>query len=308
MKEKNKYTYTGRREFLSTVTKAVGTSMVLAVPGISLAENLWLPEASYTVKQVIDIILKEIPGAPFERTVDQLRSGSMDQVVTGIVTTTFPTLEVIEKTAKAGANLIIAHETPFYNNNDETDWLQQDDAFKYKMELLNKHKIAIWRFHDYWHRHRPDGIAIGTLTKLGWEKYYDSNSPRMITLPKPMPLKSIVALTKDKLGIPNVRVVGNLDQLCSTVYLAFGYMDSKMQIGVIQQSKPDVILSGETREWETVERVRDGQLMGQKTSLVVLSHAVSEEAGMEYAVKWLQPKVPGVKITHIAAKTPFKYI
>ncbi|HET6540419.1 MAG TPA: NGG1p interacting factor NIF3, partial [Chryseolinea sp.] len=71
---------------------------------------------------------------------------------------------------------------------------------------------------------------------------------------------------------------------------------------------PDLILSGETREWETVERVRDGQLMGQKTALLVLSHSVSEEAGMEYAAKWLQPKVPGVKIKHIASTNPFTFL
>lgn len=214
----------------------------------------------------------------------------------------------MKKTAKAGANFIIAHETPFYNNNDETDWLKDDDAYKYKVELLNKYKIAIWRFHDHWHAHKPDGIAMGNLVKLGWEKYYNPQTPRMITLPRPMTLQAIVTLTKQKLGIATVRVVGNLKQECSTIYLAFGYMDPRAQIPVIQQVKPDLILSGETREWETIERVRDGQLMGQKTSLLVLSHSVSEEAGMEYAVKWLQPKLPGVKIQNIPSDNPFTFV
>lgn len=262
----------------------------------------------FTVKQVIDLIMKEVPGAPFPKTVDQLIAGSMDQQVTGIVTTMFPTITVIEDTIKAGANFIIAHETPFYNNADETDWLQQDDAYRHKIKLLNDHKIAIWRFHDYWHRHKPDGIIMGNLIKLGWEKYYDANSPRLLTLPNPLPLKSIATLTKERLGISTVRVIGNADQPCSTIYLAFGYMDSRMQIAAIQQYKPDLILSGETREWETVERVRDGQLMGQKTSLLVLSHAVSEEAGMEYALTWLQPKLPGIRLTHIASGNPFTFL
>jgi putative NIF3 family GTP cyclohydrolase 1 type 2 len=293
-----------RRKFLSSVTGILGTSMIMALPRINVAGSSW---QALTVRQVIDIITKEVPGAPFPTTVDQLRSGSMDQEVTGLVTTMFPTMEVIERTAKAGANLIIAHETPFYNNQDETDWLQEDDAYRYKIELLNKYKIAIWRFHDYWHAHKPDGIIMGNLIKLGWENYYNINSPRLLTLPKPMTLKSIVTLVKERLGIPSVRVVGNLKQNCTTIYLAFGYMDSKRQIAAIQQYKPDVILSGETREWETVERVRDGQLIGQKTSLLVLSHSVSEEAGMEYAAKWLQPKVPSVKVTHIASNNPFTF-
>ena len=305
MKSINTDTQYDRREFLSSSRKLIGTSIFLSsLPGSILAGSL---AQGNTVKEVIDIILKEIPNAPFPKTVDELRSGSMDQVVTGIVTTMFPTLEVIEKTAKAGANLIIAHETPFYNNQDETDWLKDDDAYKYKIELLNKHKIAIWRFHDYWHSHKPDGIIMGNLIKLGWEKYYNAENQRIIILQNPMTLKAIVSLAKEKLVIPSVRVVGNLNQTCKTIYLAFGYMDSKRQIAAIQELKPDVILSGETREWETVERVRDGMLMGEKTSLVVLSHSVSEEAGMEYAAKWLQPKIGNVPITHIPSNNPFTF-
>lgn len=294
-----------RRQFLSSTATLVGGSMIATMPSINVAGAI---TQTVTVRQVIDTILKEIPNAPFANTVDQLRSGSLDQEVTGVVTTMFPTLEVIEKTAKAGANFIIAHETPFYNNQDETDWLQKDDAYNYKVQLLKKYNIAIWRFHDYWHAHKPDGIAMGNLIKLGWEKYYDADSPRMLKLPKPFSLKSIVSLAKEKLVIPSVRVVGDLNQECSSVYMAFGYMDSKRQIAAIQEFKPDVILSGETREWETVERVRDGRLMGQKTSLIVLSHAVSEEAGMEYAAQWLRPKLPGVKISHIASTNPFTFV
>jgi hypothetical protein len=61
-------------------------------------------------------------------------------------------------------------------------------------------------------------------------------------------------------------------------------------------------------EWETAEYIRDARLMGSKTSLIVLSHSVSEEPGMEYLVEWLQPKVPGLKITHIASNSPFIWV
>lgn len=305
MKNSERDANNGRREFIRTATGLAGISIAMSLPGVSLSNSLWQP---VTVKQVIDTILKEVPGAPFATTVDQLRSGSMDQKVSGIVTTMFPTLDVIEQTVSAGANFIIAHETPFYNNADETDWLQKDDAYRYKTELLTKYKIAIWRFHDHWHAHKPDGIIMGNLMKLGWDQYFDATNPRFLTLPAPMSLKSIAILTKKNLGISTVRVVGDLNQSCSTMYLAFGYMDSKRQIAAIQEFKPDLILSGETREWETVERVRDGLKMGQKTSLLVLSHAVSEEAGMEYAAKWLQPKLPGMRITHIPSTNPFIFL
>ena len=63
--------------------------------------------------------------------------------------------------------------------------VKDDDAYRYKVELLKKHKIAIWRFHDHWHAHKPDGIIMGNLMKLGWDKFYDTNKPRLLTLPQP---------------------------------------------------------------------------------------------------------------------------
>jgi putative NIF3 family GTP cyclohydrolase 1 type 2 len=291
-----------RRKFIQQ-TLGIVSGLMLNTTDIfanNTAEN-------YTVKQIIALILAKIPGAPFEKTVDQLRTGTMEQQVTGIVTTMFPTLEVIQKTIAAGANFIIAHETPFYNNEDQTEWLKDDDAYNYKIKLCTQHGIAIWRFHDYWHRHKPDGITFGNLKKFGWEQYYNPENPRILTLPQPISTKAVYTLVKKKLGIANVRLVGNPKQMVQTFYLAFGYHGSPQQIAAIQKLKPDMILSGETREWETVERVRDGRLMGQKTSLLVLSHSVSEEAGMEYCVEWLQPMVPGMKITHIASGNPFTF-
>lgn len=296
----------GRREFITTVGKLAGASMVLTIPGVSTGSGL--PSNTLSVQQVIDIILKEISNPRTQNTVDKILSGSPDQVVTGIVTTMFPTIEVIEKTKAAGANFIIAHETPFYNHQDQTDWLQDDDAYTYKVELLKKYKIAIWHFHDNWHAHRPDGIVYGNLLKLGWEKYYNPENPGLLTLPNPLSIRSIAELTKKQLGISTVRVVGDLNQLCKTIYLAFGYRDPRSQIPAIQEFKPDLIINGETREWETVERVRDGLAMGQKTSLLVLSHSVSEEAGMEYLVQWLQPKIADLPIRNIPSGNPFTFV
>ncbi|MDQ6814315.1 MAG: Nif3-like dinuclear metal center hexameric protein [Bacteroidota bacterium] len=113
VKEKNENNFYGRRAFLVNCTALTGAAMLTAAPQLTFAGEGGGIAGSYTIEQVIDIILKEISGAPFATTVDQLRSGSMQQEVSGIVTTMFPTIEVIEKTIKAGGNFIIAHETRF---------------------------------------------------------------------------------------------------------------------------------------------------------------------------------------------------
>ena len=77
--------------------------------------------------------------------------------------------------------------------------------------------------------------------------------------------------------------------------------------GLIDQYKPDLLIVGELNEWETSEYVRDMRHMGAKTSLVVLGHIQSEEPGLKWLVEWLQPQLPGVRITHVPSKDAFRW-
>ncbi|SFB93290.1 Nif3-like dinuclear metal center hexameric protein [Spirosoma endophyticum] len=295
-----------RRKFVATLTKAAGTSMFINTPILTQARHARETPPSFTVGQVMDIILKTIPNAPFPKTVDTLKSGNASQKVTGIVSTMFATIEVIEKTIAAGANFIIAHEPTFYNHADETDWLKNDPVFRHKQELLTKHGIAVWRFHDYWHSHRPDGIWTGMLSALGWEKYVDAQSRGVLTLPA-TPLHQLITQVKEKLDIKMVRVVGDRAQSCQRVLLLPGAAGGRNQIAAIEQAKPDVVLCGEASEWETPEYIRDARRQGQTISLVVLGHIMSEAAGMAWLVPWLKPQLPNLPISYIPSGNPFTY-
>jgi putative NIF3 family GTP cyclohydrolase 1 type 2 len=291
-----------RRVFLEKSLKAAGATALFSVPAIksfALAKE-------YTVQEVIDIILKEIPGAPFAQTVDTLKSGSSNSKVTGIVTTMFPTVEVIKKTAALHANFIIAHEPTFYNHTDDAHWTGENEVVKQKQELLKKHDITIWRFHDEWHAHKPDGITYGVLKKLDWLQY-NENADKAFTMPAAS-LKQIIEHLKTKLQIEHVRVIGDLGQICKKIVLLPGAWGGQNQIATTEKEKPDLVIVGEVHEWETAEYIRDARLFGSKTSLIVLGHSVSEEPGMEWLVEWLQPKIEGIKITHIPSASPFKWV
>lgn len=178
--------------------------------------------------------------------------------------------------------------------------------YRYKRDLLKKHKIVIWRFYDYIHAHKPDGVLTGVLTKMGWKKYYDAHNPNLIKVP-PASFETIIQLVKTKLGIPHVKVIGNKSQLCSRMLLAPGAAGSKVQIEAVRKEKPDVLICGELNEWETSEYIRDLRHMGLKTSLIVLGHIVSEEPGLEWLVEWLQPQIPGIHVTHIPSNDAFTW-
>lgn len=299
--------HSGRRNFVSIMTKSIGISMVLTAPGVGFANGLWKLQKSFTVGEVMDLFIKEVPAAPFEKTVDTLKSGNRDQVVTGIVTTMFATIEIIRKAIELKANFIIAHEPTYYNHLDETNWLENDEVYRYKAELLEKNKIAVWRCHDYIHSHKPDGVRTGLIKALGWQEYTDAANPQIVTIPG-MVLKALIMHAKEKLGISGIRYEGDLSQTCRRLLLLPGAAGGRTQIQAIGTVKPDVVIAGELSEWETAEYIRDARLKGEKISLIILGHAVSEEPGLEWMLSWLQPKLPGIKVVHIPSHNPLSFL
>lgn len=290
-----------RRKFIGAVATAFGAAAFPAVPFASPARRTAL-----TVHQVIDLIVATIPGGALSQTVDTVKSGSVDQQVKGIVTTMFATVDVIRKCAELDSNFIIAHEPTFYNHLDETGWLGDDDVYRYKTGLLREHGIVVWRFHDYLHRHRPDGVRMGFLDRLGWQEHYVESSP-VVTLPETR-LDEIVKHAKASLGISAVKVVGDPGQLCRRVAIMPGASGGRSHLAVMKREKPDVLICGEVNEWETTEYVRDARAMGAQTSLIVLGHVLSEEPGMEWVVPWLKPMVGDIRVTHIPSGDPYSSV
>ncbi|WP_158795483.1 Nif3-like dinuclear metal center hexameric protein [Pedobacter sp. L105] len=295
-----------RRYFLTHTLKGMGALAILQTPFTSAAASILDNTNIYTVEMVMNIILKDIPGAPFKQTVDTLKSGSKDMVVTGIITTMFTTVTVIKQAAKLNANFIIAHEPTFYNHEDNINFVKENSLVKKKQALLAKYGITVWRFHDQWHANKPDGIQYGFMKKMGWLPWFKSREEPLV-LPQ-ISLQNIVDQLKQKLNIEKLRVIGDLSQRCSRISVLPGAWGGQNQMHILETQSPDVIIVGELQEWETAEYIRDDRLFGANISLIVLGHAVSEEPGMEYLVEWLKPKLPGMPITHIASESPFKWV
>jgi putative NIF3 family GTP cyclohydrolase 1 type 2 len=296
-----------RRKFIYNAATAVGAGMVLSSPLVSHAANHAKTAENYTVKQIIDLFMKQVRGAPFPNTVDTLKSGNPDTAVTGIVTTMFATIDVIRKAIELGANFIIAHEPTFYNHLDATDWIKDDDVLQYKMDLLNKHGIAVWRNHDTIHQLKPDGVTKGVLEQLEWQQYAGKDIPNILTFPQTR-LKDLVAHAKDKLHIEKVRFIGDPNQSCTKVLFMPGAPGGTRQIQGIGKIKPDVLFCGEIAEWETAEYVRDARAKGDNISLVVLGHIASEEPGSAFMLQWLKDNVPSVKATHIYCENSLTFM
>src|SRR5204863_6226885 len=122
-----------------------------------------------TAAQVVDRIKGKV-GVPWrEQTVDRIVAGDPEVPVKGIATTMMATLDVMQRAAAAGKNLVITHEPTFYSHQDTVDQLKDDAGYQFKTEFIRKNRMAVFHFHDHWHAHRPDGIAFGMMRQLGRE-------------------------------------------------------------------------------------------------------------------------------------------
>ena len=287
-----------RREFLKYSAIALGSAE--AVRPVDAT-----PPAETTVQQVMDLIVARCAGKPLAQTVDTLKTGVASQKVQGIATTFMATREVIEKAIQAGANLVITHEPTFWGHTDDTGWLANDPVYLSKRRLIDENRIAILRCHDYWHTLRPDPVVAGLQRELGWEKYADAQARNLCTIPS-TPLLELARFFKQRLGIGAVQVVGNETMPCRRVALLVGASPGRTQIGLLGQPDIDVVVTGDINEWEGCEYARDAGRGGLNKGFLVLGHAASEEPGMRYLAEWLRPLLPGTKITHIPASSPFR--
>jgi putative NIF3 family GTP cyclohydrolase 1 type 2 len=294
-----------RRKFIAAGLQLAGFSAVAAMPPFAW-KNPLPDQDPYTVGKIIDLIVNATGNNAKEHTVDTIKFGSRDNLVTGIVTTMFPTINVIQQTIAQKANLLLVHEPTFYSGKiDEKSWIERSEVIERKTRLLRDNNITIWRVHDSWHTLKPDGITYGVIQKLGWEKYYEGETTFTISVSR---FGELVKYLKQRMAIDHLRVIGDLDDRISKVSLLPGAWGGEKQMSTIIKDKPDVLIVGEVAEWETAEYVRDARALGDKISLIVLGHAMSEEPGMQWLADWLKPRVPGLSVTHIVSGSPFKWL
>ena len=77
---------------------------------------------------------------------------------------------------------------------------------------------------------------------------------------------------------------------------------------MLEEDDIQLLVAGESREWETVPYVQDAIAEGRQKALILLGHVVSEEAGMEECARWLRTILPEILVSFIPAGEPFQTV
>jgi putative NIF3 family GTP cyclohydrolase 1 type 2 len=267
------------------------------LPFLLTGQN-YSPKTVTTADQVIQSIIKMTGSAIIPNTVDVIKEGDSSTPVVGIATCMFATMDVLKQAVSKGCNLIIAHEPVFYNHLDETSGLQKDAVYLEKKKYINDNHLVIWRFHDYIHSIKPDGILSGMIVKLGWKNYAVADQPNQFVFPETT-LKGLLENLKKTFPKNSFYVVGNPEMKVKNVWLAEGAPGSGLHIHLLEKEDADVVITGESEQWETYEYARDAVSQGRNKAVIFLGHINSEEAGMDYCADWLKTIIKDIPVTFI---------
>ena len=279
-------------------------SVLLAISAIGLSLPAQTSSAPLTASEAIKRIIAATGATPPPGTVDTIKGGDPNTVITGIATTFLDTYQVLEKAVADHKNFMVTHEPTFYNHPDDMTVLGDDPVQAQKLAYIKEHHLVVWRFHDTWHLRHPDGILEGVIDEFGWKPYQSAADPHVFTLP-PTTLTQLAATLRAKAGSRLMRVVGDPNMPVTQVALLPGAVGLTRQVKMLERDDVQVLVAGEASEWETVEYARDAAAQGRHRALILLGHEVSEEAGMRYCAEWLKTVLPGIPIEYIRAGEPY---
>jgi putative NIF3 family GTP cyclohydrolase 1 type 2 len=248
--------------------------------------------------QIIETVISKTGSQKIPNTVDVIKEGNAETQVNGIVTTMFATMDVLKKAVERNCNLIIVHEPLYYNHTDQTTQFQNDPVYLEKSRYIKENKLVIWRFHDYIHSIKPDGIMSGMVNKLKWEKYVVNGNLSQYLIPETT-LEELLKYLKQIFPSNAFYVIGNRDMKLSRVRFAAGAPGSSTHMRLLREEDVDVVLAGESPQWETYEYTRDAVSQGRNKAIIFLGHISSEEAGMDYCASWLKTFIKDVPVVFV---------
>uniref|UniRef100_Q022B6 Uncharacterized protein n=1 Tax=Solibacter usitatus (strain Ellin6076) TaxID=234267 RepID=Q022B6_SOLUE len=254
-----------------------------------------------TAQQVVERIQKNA-GVPWQpESLDTFKAGDPATPVTGIATTGMATMDVLNRASKARTNLVLTLEPTFFGRLDPQ--AANDPVYAAKQEFIRKNALVVWRFTDHWRARKPDPFPTGLAAVLGSTKYQVADDVFRYDVP-PITLTVLAGdLAKRLKARAGIRVIGDPQSRVRRIALLPGL--STLAAAMKALPECDLLLAGETREWESVEYVHDTVASGQKKGMIMLGRVMSEDPGMNACAGWLKTLVPEVPVQWLPAGDPY---
>lgn len=251
-----------------------------------------------------------------QKTVDGFKAGDENSPVHGVAVTAMATMDVVRQAARSGLNLVISFEPTFYGRSDgqpaatpqsgpgSRTLAQNDPILVAKRKFLESNGIVVYRLHDQWAGRKQNEHAIALAKAAGWT--HPASGPDSATQYEIAPtlLSHIVPQVRTRLGATGgMRVVGDPNTRVQRITVLPGLQTIAQLLSRLPST--DLILTGETRDWEGPEYVGDASTAGLNKGLITVGKVVSADPGMRACADWMKTFVKEVPVQWIAAGEPY---
>lgn len=249
-----------------------------------------------------------------ERSVDGFKAGNENVVVRGIAVTSMATMEVLRKVSNAKLNLVLSFEPTFFGRNDgkppaadarrpgAAGIAQDDPILLAKHQFIQNNGLVVYRLHDQWAGRIENEHARALASAMGWTRATENSATDyQIT---PAKLSAIIAQVRAKLQVSGgLRVIGDPNTQIRRVTVLPGVQSIATLVAKLPAT--DLILAGESRDWEGPEYIGDAATAGLNKGLVTVGKVVSADPGMRACAEWLKTFIKDVPVQWISAGEPF---
>jgi len=298
---------------------AISRRQFAHLSGASLvsAAGLTAQRRPFTAQQVLEQIRKSLGAAWQPETLDGFKAGEPSTEVSGVATTAMATMDVLSRAVREKTNLILTLEPVYFSRTDAQPQATpspgggrgvaginpEDPVFLAKKEFVQKNGLVVFRLYDNWRNRKPDPFATGLARTMGWTKYAAAGDP----LRYDIPAVTIQALSESLATRLNaragIRVVGDPQSRVRRIAMLPGVSPLAATVKALPDC--DLVLAGETREWESVEYAQDTVASGQKKGLIMLGRVLSEDPGMNVCADWLKTVIPELPVRWLPVGDPY---
>ncbi len=235
-------------------------------------------------REIMEMIFNDMDAAGnYAHSVDTFKCGDPEKTVKKVAVAMFGTYKLIKEAKEWGADLLIVHEPIYYNHYDSVSGLENDPVYLKKSELIRESGMVICRLHDHMHHARPDRIGLGEMELLGLPYKHTANpyyAVNRFLLEKTITAGELLGRIKTVLGVNFARLVGDPETRVKLISGCFGTPGHTLD--ELREDGVDVVITGESDEWSSLEYVRDYSDMGYNKAMIVMTHGGSERGGMVY--------------------------
>lgn len=241
-----------------------------------------------------------------EDTVDTFKSGNAGTEIHGIAVGWMSYTWALERGLELGCNVFVTHEPTFYDHYDNDPSIFRFSPAHDKRRFIENNDLVIIRCHDLWDLLPAIGIPDTWGSFLGFGPPIDANEYIRVYDAggrSALEITRQVAGRVKPLGQEAVQFIGPMDKRVNRVCTGTGAITPMFTY--IEEFDADMAICSDDGLWYW----RDGAYaIDAGIPLLVINHAVSEEAGMISLANLLRSQFPNIPVHHIPQQCMFRLV